>query len=305
MKNMIIFSVLLIVPLAVFAQGAEEKETPKDGWYKTGNIGLVFNQAAFNAEWQSGGTSNYSSTATLAYDFNYRQGKLTWDNRILGEYGMTKIKDEEFARKTNDRVEFNSILGQQLKDTNWYYSVFLNFRTQFAKGYNFSEDANGNTVRDENSRFLSPGYLQFGPGFLWKKSDNLKVNLAPATARFIFVNSTFTDVTGNDAIAAFNAAGGYYGVAANKTLRFELGMAIGAYAKFEPMKNITLENILNMYSNYLEDPQNVDVDYTLNLVLKANEWINATATFQAIYDDNAVQGFQIRETLGIGIGYKF
>jgi len=71
------------------------------------------------------------------------------------------------------------------------------------------------------------------------------------------------------------------------------------------MENITLENLLLLYSNYLEDPQNVDIDYTLNLVMKVNEWINATATFQAIYDDNAIQGFQIRETLGIGVGYQF
>ena len=66
-----------------------------------------------------------------------------------------------------------------------------------------------------------------------------------------------------------------------------------------------MENILALYSNYLEDPQNVDLDYTMNLVLKVNDWITANATFQAIYDDNAVQGFQIRETLGVGVGYKF
>jgi len=71
------------------------------------------------------------------------------------------------------------------------------------------------------------------------------------------------------------------------------------------MKNVTAENILTLYSNYIEDPQNIDVDYTLNLLLKVNEWITTNFTFQAIYDDNAVKGFQIRETLGIGVGYKF
>ncbi|MDC7995140.1 DUF3078 domain-containing protein [Altibacter sp. HG106] len=306
MKKILFVAAMLTVSLAWSQDEGSEEEAPKDGWTKTGNIGLVFNQAAFNAEWQGGGTSNYAANLTLTYDFNYRKGKLTWDNRILADYGITKIKGEEFSRKTNDRLEFNSIVGRQINETNWYYSFFMNFRTQFAKGYEFGEDAEGNDIRTETTRFMSPGYLQFGPGMLWKKSDNLKVNIAPATARFIFVNSMFTDVgTDPAAIMAFNDAGGYFGVEANETTRFEFGASLNAYAKFAIMQNITLENILLLYSNYLEDPQNVDIDYTLNLVMKVNEWINATATFQAIYDDNAIQGFQIRETLGIGVGYQF
>ena len=180
----------------------------------------------------------------------------------------------------------------------------MNFRTQFTSGYAYSTDNAGNEIRTETTKLLSPGYLQGGPGFLWKKNDNLKVNIAPATAKLIFVSSEFTDV-GNDPalIMAFNDAGGYFGVEANESTRFEFGAALGAYAKFEVMPNVKLENILNLYSNYLEDPQNVDIDYTLNLVMSVNKWITANATFQAIYDDNAVQGFQIREALGIGITY--
>ncbi|MBT8255822.1 MAG: DUF481 domain-containing protein, partial [Bacteroidia bacterium] len=150
----------------------------------------------------------------------------------------------------------------------------------------------------------SPGYLQAGPGMLWKKSDNLKVNIAPATARVILVSGDFTEVMGGQtAEDAFNDMGGYFGVDANETTRFEFGAAVGAYAKFNVMENISLENVLNLYSNYLEDPQNVDIDYTLNLVMSINKWITANFVFQAIYDDNAVEGFQIREGLGIGVTY--
>ena len=53
-----------------------------------------------------------------------------------------------------------------------------------------------------------PGYIQGGPGFLWKKSDNLKVDIAPATARLIFVSSEFTDVAalGHNCVKEFNAS---------------------------------------------------------------------------------------------------
>lgn len=283
---------------------AQEEEEPQEGWKGSGNFALLFNQSAFNAEWTGGGTSNLSGNIAITYDLNYKKGKVSWDNRFIGDYGLTKIKDDEFIRKTNDRLEINSIFGYQIDESNWSYSIFTNFRTQFDKGYEFGEDAEGNAIRTEITRFMSPGYLQVGPGMLWKKSDNLKVNIAPATSRFIFVNKRFTDVGEDpDAIAAFNE-NPYFGVEANKTMRFEFGASVSAFAKFELFENVTMENLLNLYSNYLEEPKNVDIDYTMNLIMKVNSFLSANLVFQAIYDDNAVKGFQIREVLGVGINFK-
>jgi hypothetical protein len=38
--------------------------------------------------------------------------------------------------------------------------------------------------------------------------------------------------------------------------------------------------------------------------MRVNNLITTNVAFQAIYDDNAVQGFQIRQALGIGVTYK-
>jgi len=305
MKKIALTLILIITSTVLFAQEeTKEEEGPKDGWTRAGNISFIFNQSAFNNDWLGGGTSNIAGNLALSYDFNYRKGSLTWDNKILADYGLTKLKDQEFTRKTNDRFEFNSLIGKQLNDSNWYYSFFLNLRTQFAPGYVFSEDAAGNEVRTETTHIFSPAYLQFGPGMLWKKSDNLKVNIAPATARFIFVDKDFTAVDPTDQ-AALDAYVPYFGVDANESSRFEFGASINAYAKFEIMKNVSMENILNLYSNYLEDPQNVDIDYTANVVMTINKYLSANVTFQAIYDDNAVGAFQIREVFGIGVNYGF
>jgi len=88
-------------------------------------------------------------------------------------------------------------------------------------------------------------------------------------------------------------------------MRFEFGAALNAYYKVQVMENFTIENILNLYSNYLEDPKNVDLDYQLNAVLKVNKYISTNLTFQALYDDNAYKGFQTRHTLGVGLNYMF
>jgi hypothetical protein len=141
---------------------------------------------------------------------------------------------------------------------------------------------------------MSPANLTFGPGMLWKKSDDLKFNLAPLTSKVIFVDKDFT--LPNDA---------YFGVEEGESTKYELGFNASGYAKLGLMENVTMENILNLYSNYLEDPQNVDVDYTMNLVMKINSYLSANLTFQTIYDDNAFEGFQMREVFGVGINYGF
>jgi hypothetical protein len=303
MKKILLSIVCCLVTFTGFSQ--EKKEATKGPWTKVTNMSLLFNQAAFNNQWQGGGTSNYAANFGLIHDANYSKDKLTWDNRIVIDYGIANQKDQEFTRKTNDRFELSSLVGKQIKQTPWYYSFFLNARTQLTNGYDFGENDDGNVFRSETTKILSPGYFQAGLGILWKKSDNLKLNIAPATARLILVNSQFTDVgQGQSSIDAFNQIG-YFGVKANETSRFEFGAAIGGYGKFTLSKNIVMENVLNLYSNYLEDLKNVDIDYTISLVMSVNKWITANIAFQAIYDDNAVKGFQIREALGVGLTYGF
>lgn len=291
MKKLII---LALLPVFCFGQN---DSIPKY-WKNQGDFSLLFSQSAFNDEWQNGGTSNYAANAIINYNINYAKDAMVWDTKFLADYGISKNEDQEFLRKTSDRFEINSTVGRQIEESKWYYSGFFNSLTQFDSGYAFSEDENGQEVRTLETKFLSPGFFKLGLGMLWKKSDDLKVNIAPATLRLITADDRFTTSPGYE-------DGDFFGLDEGETLRTEFGASIGAYAKFAVMENITMENILNLYSNYLEDPQNVDMDYTLNLGLTVNKYITTNFTFQAIYDDNAVKGFQIRQVLGVGFNYKF
>ncbi|KAB1155898.1 DUF3078 domain-containing protein [Tenacibaculum aiptasiae] len=279
MKKLLAIAVLFGA-LTVNAQ-EEKKEEPKEGWKKSGNISFLFNQSAFN-NWLAGGTNNISGTLGLNYDFNYAKGDWTWDNKIIASYGLTKLRGQDL-QKTDDRFELNSLVGKKASGY-WYYSAFFNFKTQMSSTF-----VNG----VQTSHFFSPAYFQFGPGMLWKKSDNLKVNIAPATSKLVVVNSDLT------------IAGPAFGVAQGESTRYELGAAVNAYYKFVIMENVSVENILNLYSNYLEDFQNVDIDYTVNVVMKVNKYLSANLSMQAIYDDNAFRGFQTREVFGLGVNYGF
>ena len=297
----LLFSTLLLSSVAVFAQedqtndgvaqdptAAPTEEAPAPRWTKGGNASLMFSQAAFNHDWTGGGTNNVAASLAVSYAFNYKKDKWAWDNNVFVDYGITKLEGDDYSRKTTDRFEVNSVLGYQLNNPQWYYSFFFNFKTQMTDGYKY--ESTGRTLINQ---MLSPGYLQFGPGMLWKKSDNLKVNLAPATSKITTAKSRWTET------------GPFYGVEQGKNIRYELGFYLNGYAKFTVMDNVSFENILSLYSNYLDKPQNVDLDYTANIVMTINKYLSANFTFQAIYDDDATKAFQIREVLGLGVNYKF
>lgn len=281
MKKMI-FASLLLASQAYYAQDNQVKTDST--WLRKGTIAILGSQSSFS-QWQAGGTNNVAINGALNYDLNYKKGDWLWDNKLIASYGINKISGQE-QRKTDDRLDLNSVLGKKSKGL-WYYSAFLNFKTQFDTGLNPDNEL------ERISHFMSPAYLQTGLGMLWKKNDNFKVNFSPVTARFIFVHKHFTEFTES------------FGVEKGKTSRFELGASVNAYYKINVMENFSVENILNLYSNYLEDPQNVDVDYQLNAVLKVNKYISTNLTFQTLYDDNAYKGFQTRHTLGVGLNYIF
>jgi hypothetical protein len=282
MKKTLLSFVFLLTVVAVNAQEIT-KDTTKL-WTKKGNISLLFNQSSYNKQWLGGGTSNIAGNFGLNYDFNYKKGAVVWDNKFILAYGLSKIKGNEKTAKTDDRLELNSLWGKKAKG-DWYYSLFFNFKTQMDSG----SDIDDLTI----SHFFSPAYFQFGPGMLWKKSNNLSVNFSPATAKLILVHKHFTDF------------GPSFGVLQGDNSRFEFGASISAIYKFNVMANVSIENRLNLYSNYLDNPQNVDIDYQMNLVMKINKYLSANVVLRTIYDDNSIQAVQVSEVFGLGVNYGF
>lgn len=299
MKKIILILVTLVVTVS-FAQDS------LDGtWTKKGTLSLIGNQSSFN-NWVAGGDNAIGVNGIVNYDVNYKDDTWTWDNKFLLAYGLTQIGDDDRWKKTNDQLEINSLAGRKAWGENWYFSFFANVRTQFTDGYNYTKDINSDY---RTSGFFAPGYVTFGPGLLWKKSDNLKVNIAPATSKLtVLSGEVFTHNGGTTGTALdWNSSDNFetFGVDPGKSTRYELGFYLSGYYKFNVMENVSMENILNLYSNYLEDPQNVDVDYTANVVMQINKYLSANATIQLLYDDNAFQGLQVRQLLGLGFNYAF
>lgn len=290
MKNCFLTFLFIQFSLVTFAQ--KKDYINKEGWTNIGKFTFLFNQSAFS-NWASGGDNTIAGNATVNYTLNYKNEKFIWNNRLVATYGLTKSNNTDFPKKTNDGLMVNTMLGYDA-DNYWFYSFFVNFKTQFTKGYKYSKNSEGEEIRTLYTEFISPGYILFGPGMLWEKSNDFKINLAPATSKFVFVNPDLTKPN-ND----------YFGVEEGKSLRYEIGFSASLLYKFVIMENISMENVLALFSNYIDNPQNIDLNYLMDIDLKVNKYFTANFIFQTIYDNNAYSGFQVREVIGIGINYNF
>lgn len=295
MKKTALLFLLSCASLVGFAQETTPDTTKR--WTIHGENTFLLNQSSFS-NWAAGGVNSFAGNLLFNYDFNYKKDKWSWDNKVIVGYGLSKQEDVG-VRKNDDKVILNSLLGYKASQY-WLYTFYANFQTQFAKGYSYS----GNQ-RTLISTAFAPAYLTFGPGFAYKKSDNFRINISPAASRIVVVNDTYLS-----SIGAF-------GVDPGKKSVFEFGASLDAYYKVNLMENISFENILKLYSNYLDKPQNVFTDYTANLFMKVNKFVTVNAGVQMIYDDKAkipferdgVSGFkkalQVKQIFGAGLTYKF
>tara|TARA_R110002049_G_scaffold616_7_gene3543 strand:+ start:3829 stop:4692 length:864 start_codon:yes stop_codon:yes gene_type:complete len=278
----LVLLLLIILASTSYSQKKKQDTLPKPKWKINGRLSFIFNQSSFS-NWASGGQNTVAGNININYDFNYKKKNVNWDTRIISGYGLSHISEKGY-RKTDDRFELNSLLGIKTT-TYWFLSFITNFKTQYTKGFDYTKEP-----KLLVSEFLSPAYLTFGPGMLWKKSDDLSLNIAPATARYTLVNDFFS---------------GQFGVEEGKNTAFSLGFNFSGYYKFGVMQNIEMENILTMYSDYLANIGNVDLDYQTNIRFKVNEHIKMHMTFHTIIDDNSSSRIQFRQLFGLGMNYSF
>lgn len=298
MKHFTLLLLLSSITLCTFAQNTPKADTVKK-WTIHGENTFLINQSAFS-NWSAGGINSVAGNLVFNYDFNYKKDKWSWDNKAILGYGLSKQQGIG-TRKNDDRIILNSLLGYKASQY-WLYTFYMNFQTQFSKGYKYDGDK-----RTVISDFLAPAYLTFGPGFAYKKSDNFRINISPFASRIVIVR--------NDSLSAAGA----FGVDPGKKARYEFGASLDAYYKVNVMENIGFENILKLYSNYLDKPGNIYTDYTANLFMKVNKFVTVNAGVQLIYDDktkipvqdangNVIgdkKALQVKQIFGAGLTYKF
>lgn len=267
-------------------------------WRFGSTADIRFNQG-YQSNWVEGGENSLSALSVLRFNADYSYGKKrTWDTDIEYKLGYLKAGDNPL-QKNDDRFEFNSKYGRTAFN-DWYYSLLFNFKTQFLKGYDYPNDSVA------ISKFMSPGHLVFSLGLDYKPNKNLTVLISPITSKFTIVSDT----------ANYDQT--RFGVGADEKTRKEIGAYIKAIWKYNITRDIHMENKINFFTNYTDNPQNVDVDWELNLKMKLTRYINMSINTHLIYDDDVeipvfengeqvgvTKGLQFREVIGVGFSYSF
>jgi hypothetical protein len=317
MKNLV-YIVLFLISGSLLAQVTEkEKDLRKlnsdtiQGWKKGGLFTVAFSQVSLT-NWAAGGENSFSGNSLVNAFANYKKNKISWDNTLDLGYGIMKQGDQE-VRKTDDKIDFSSKFGRKLSSSS-FAAALLNFKTQFMPGYNYPNDSVA------ISKLMAPGYLLFAAGYDYKKGDWLSLFIAPVTGKMTFVLDETLANAGAFGVepAVINPLDNSISVPGKK-MRSEFGGYFkGAFSK-DIMTNVKLSTKLELFTNYLINPQNVDVYWETNIGMKVNKYITVTVGTTLVYDDDidieikddagAVIGkgprVQFKEVFGLGFSYKF
>jgi hypothetical protein len=278
-------------------------------WILGGNTAIDISQVGMY-QWAQGGDPTMSFIMGVGLFAIYKKDNQSWDNRAIFRYGVIRqgrYKNDTAAtfRSNEDRLQLSSKYGYKAFG-HYYVSLETDIKTQFAAIYDWDSNVKG----EKESDFLSPAYITFALGLDYKPDNYTTFFLSPITSKTTVVLDTSLDIKQR------------YNVDYTKNVRNELGTRLKILYKRRIFDDIEIKNSLELFSNYLVKPENIDINWELNIIFPVNDFIRATITTNLIYDDDTKvpkyfinssgieekydgKGTQFREMITIGFVIKF
>lgn len=284
-------------------------------WNKENQVGINLSEVAFS-NWSAGGDNSISVIGVGNFKRDYKFRYLNWENHVDMRYGLN-IQEGRAPRKTEDYIRFSSTFSYR-QDTisNWYYSVKANFNTQFTNGYKYPDR------ESPISGFMAPGYFFFGAGTSYiPEGKKFNLYLSPLTQRAtVVLNQDLANEGAFGVNPAEKDADGNI-IREGKNVLMALGILVTNTWETPLSKNIDLKHNISLYTDYLHDFGNIDIDWQLTLDMIVNQYVKATIGTQVIYDDDikfdeerdaegtiiksGVPRIQFKQILAVGLAYSF
>lgn len=272
-----------------------EPVAPPKFWKKGLLTQLGFSQVSLT-NWAAGGSGSIALNTYINAHMNYAKGNMFWENRGQFTYGFVQSFEDGY-RKSSDKIILDSKFGYKAFDKFYFSSVF-NFTSQFSPGFEYPKDKPSVMV----SKFFSPAYFTLGLGIDYKpgKGEVFSLNFAPLTGTTVIVMDSLLRQK--------------YGNEPNQAVRLEWGAQLKANVKYEVFKNGKLTSTLTLFSDYLNNPQNIQVKWDFQADFKINKFLSSSLRTNLIYDDNvlitnkeghAAPRVQFQEILSISFSYTF
>lgn len=271
MKKVLFTALAFVFAIVSFAQ-----DTMPDGWNRKGNIGINFGQSSYT-NWAAGGQNTINGQGIFNYEIRYKKDNFKWNNTLNTALGYSVYDFNRKPIKTDDKIEFTSMAGIKATE-HLNYSSELAFRSQFANGFDYTKDST-----QYISKFLAPAYISLGIGIEWVPNAHFSLYFSPVTGRLTIVNDDYLASIGAFGVNSLDANDTTQHAKSPKT-RYEFGARAVAKFQYPLAKNIDFNSKLELFSNYLNHPERVDVDWQNMLVLKVNDWLNCNLATHLIYD---------------------
>ncbi len=337
--------------IAVAPEAEKKVEKPKY-WDESLKTNIKFGQTSLT-NWAAGGDNTVTLQAFIDGNANYKKNDLFWNNRLQLDYGFVYSSSKPILQKSDDRIYFESKFGyKNEKMKNFSFSANYDFKSQFTTGYDYltpnvpSDKPEGTGLNDLShkeqvrlwkdarrvkSGFLAPAYTNLALGIDLKPFKWLSLNIAPLTGGVVIVKDealrknygmhlkeaykepetlSATELEKYNAAVAEGGAslGEYY-----KGARFEFGAQIKADIAVNVNDNFAYTSQLVLFSNYLDHPENIRVNWDNRFDWKIAKYFSLTLTTNMIYDDKVMifsekdgltkQRVQFKEFLLFGFTY--
>ncbi len=273
-RNLYVVAAIIMLASNSFAQ------SDTSTWKKGGLSSVGLSQSSFT-NWAAGGISNTNITSLISLYANQKLQNSTWENNLDLGFGTQKIESADF-RKSEDRIELNSKYGRKINDK-LNYSTLLNFRSQFAQGFNYTD-----TSVIYVSNIMAPSFTTISAGVDYRPLEGLSIYFSPVTGK---ITTVLDDQLSNQ---------GAYGVDTGKKVRFEFGAL--ASVKYQKIfkNNIQLKSKLDLFGNF-EDFQAIDVNWENIFAYQISKLLSVSLTSTLLYDQDILIVKQVEESPGVFI----
>ncbi len=220
--------------------------------------------------WAKGGESSLASLVDISGLSKYtnKEAKTEWNGSARLKYGSV-ITQENGMRKNTDILELDSKYNKEIQKK-IAFSTLFHFKSQVAVGKKYPNDSTEITV----SRFLNPATFTIGAGFEYKPLKKSTINVSLLSYKNTFVLDT-ANIPQTD-----------HGIDKDKRAKQEMGGQMLIKSELTFFDDLKLKNSLRLFSNYLEKPENIDIEWEMSIEKQLSLYFTILLNMHMIYDDN-------------------
>lgn len=277
--------------------GTADVDVERANWLHTFNASVQFSQAYISPNWYQGGNDALSMIGTVAYGVKLNRKfypKLLAEADVSYKLALTSAPDDSLRKYsiTEDLFQLNAKGGfKALK--NWFYTVTLNFKTQFFNNYPVNS-------RKLAAGFLSPGELNLGLGMTYdlvrpKNRVTLNASISPVSWNLKTCTDHRLDPT-------------TVGIDSGHRTKSQIGSSTEIKFHWGITRDIDYDSRIFAFTQY-EDSQ-IDWENTINFSI--NRFLSTQLYVHLRYDsttpradDSKWHRWQLKEILSLGFQYKF